>query len=179
MSKIEVDEWKLSNLHEWTRRLQQQLRTISGLTQAIPVLFGEVAGRLERLQSTLENSENLLTDLSREHAKTAEQNQQGKSISPGSILSGEASARTISTAGVSGRPGAAPSSQQTPVDVKDVALKATAKRRSGGAGKRNGKSRGSPRLASPAPLSRKRSLAAKAAWKRRNNPTFTIKASRP
>ena len=159
MNKIEVDRWDAKNLLHTIHRLQRQSQTILGLIQATRTLFGEIVRKSDELPSGLESLANQCTAWLREPANTAGQGQQGMSTSPGSILSGEAAARTLSTAGVSTHPAAPHLNPPTPEAATAAPSKGRSRTRSGGAGKRNGKSRGSPRLASaifrgrPAPLS--------------------------
>ena len=139
---IEIEEWHLSNLREWTHRLQQQCRAISGLVQAIQTLYVEAVSRLERLPHTLDNMENQLTGLWRESANAADQ--APMSISAGSIQTGEGPPAPTSTATTQARRYAPPSKDSTPEAATVAPSRVKSRRRSGLAGKRRGKSKGSP-----------------------------------
>src|SRR5258708_21283772 len=143
MSKIEIQEWQASNLQEWIHRLQKQLQAISGLTQAIQTLYGEVARKLENLPYILESMESLSTGWLQEFAKTAGPDQREMSTSPGSILSGEQLVKNTWTAGASDHLGAQASNPSAPEAAMAAPSKVKGKRRSGGAVKQNGTLKGS------------------------------------
>src|SRR5262249_39930957 len=147
MSKIEIEEWSLDHLREALRRLQRQLRVVSGMNQAIYTLYAEAARRLDELQSILENLESLSTGWWRESRRTVGE-MPSQFTSLGLTPSGKTPLKGISTDTVSVHPGAQPLNPIYPEAATAVPSKVKTEHHSGGAGRPNGKSKDSPQLVS-------------------------------